>query len=60
MAKVVIPNDLYVGFQIRSTGRNTPSEDGGKNVALGFVTYRNKKDVLQHQEAFDRWRDEEM
>lgn len=60
MAKVVIPNDLYVGFQIRSTGRNTPSEDGGKNVALGFVTYRNKKDVLQHQEAFDRWRDEEI
>lgn len=60
MAKQVIPQIIYAGFRIRPTNRNQRTSDGGKNVALAFVTYQNQKGELQHKEAFDRWRDTDI
>lgn len=60
MPKAVIPQNLYVGFQMRAASKNRPSADGGKYVALGFLTYRNEKGKLWNQKSFDNWRDKDI
>lgn len=60
MSKHIIPKEVFVGLQIRSASNEVQSADGGRNVALGFMTYKNNKDKLQHQESFDNWRDKEI
>lgn len=55
----VIPNELYVGLQIRKTKGNVISADGGKNVALGFASYKNEKGEIQHP-SLEQWRDKDI
>ncbi len=57
---ILIPKELYVGLQVRSANGNVVSADGGKHVALGFVSYKNHEGKVQHQESFDKWRDKDI
>lgn len=56
---LIIPNELYVGLQIREANGNIKSADGGKNVALGFASYKNEKDEMQHP-SLESWRDKDI
>jgi len=54
-----IPKELFVGLQIRKIVGNIKSVDGGKNVALGFASYKNEKGVIQHS-SLETWRDKDI
>jgi len=56
---LIIPKELYVGFQIRKATGNIKSLDGGKNVALGFASYKNEKNEMQHP-TLEKWRDKDI
>ncbi len=56
---LIIPDELYIGLQIRQANGNIKSADGGKNVALGFASYKNEKGEMQHP-SLEQWRDKDI
>jgi len=57
---IIVPKELYVGLQIRPKSGNVESADGGRNVALGLATYKNAEGKIQHEEQFNKWRDQDI
>lgn len=60
MDRIIIPDEIYIGLQIRPKGHDVKSSDGSDKIALAFVTYKNTKGKIQHEDTLNRWRDDEI
>jgi hypothetical protein len=56
----IIPKELYIGLQVRKASREVVSADGSKNIALGFMTYKNSEGKIQHNDTLEKWRDQDL